>query len=800
MKHKQITVVTDFLFRPDKKTIMESLDCYEHSSAYGEMSRIYDKMTEIAARAIMAKAAYVLDEKLVGFNPSGANGCNQLIYCLLTIGNTLADESAACFQSGMYAEGLVLDAIANFALFDCSRQLYQKVVCEAQTAGLGLTRRLSPGEGDFDVTCQQSILEHFTAEGALGITMTGGCMLDPVKSLAYVYGTDVDLPINPVDHDCSTCGRPDCKLRKFHGREQTVSLTVVDGERRNTISAKTSQSIMTALSAQGLRVHSPCGGRGTCGKCRISLISGKTTQDGLVSDGIYLACRTYPLTDCKVDIRLSQETSYQTVTEFQASTLVPDSGFRIVGVDLAAADWRNGDSLTKLIHRQLGIEYSYSLKALRKLSLLKSEAKGESTQMKLLVDGNKLVDLLPPSAKRVFGLAIDIGTTTLILSLVDLLNGEVVQTHSLLNNQRRYGADVISRIQYSTGDNGTALHASICTDIINCIRGFDAQTRALIVHVAIAGNTTMLHFLLGLSAESLGCYPFQPVTVESQELNFAELFGDTSLDCLTTVLPAVSAFVGADIVAGMLQCGFATTTEIAMLIDIGTNGEIAIGNRNKILCLATAAGPAFEGANISCGTGSISGAIASFQMADGQPSYTTIDGGEPVGICGSGIIDIMAACVRERVVNATGKFDLDRCPNGTLPIAQTAQGDWIHFTQKDVRELQLAKAAMRAGTEVLLETYGCRYDEVGAVYLAGSFGSHVNIDSAIAIGLLPKELQTKVKTVGNSSLGGTIKYLLEQSSQQTIRDLLSVSTNLDLAADPRFNEQFIKQMMFPNLE
>jgi uncharacterized 2Fe-2S/4Fe-4S cluster protein (DUF4445 family) len=795
MKDKQVTVVTDFLFRPDKKTILESVECDEHNPAYAEMSRIYCQITEIAALAITPKAAYVLDEKPEELNFDGASGCNQLIYCLVTIGNGLADKSAACFQSGMYAEGLLLDAIANFALFDYSCQLYQKIVCETQTAGLGLTKRLSPGEAGVDVACQQLILGRFADEAGLGITMTGGFMLDPVKSLAYVYGVAANLPVNSVDHDCSACGKSDCKLRKPPGHERMVNLTVVDGERRHIINANPSQSIMAALSAQGLRIHSPCGGRGTCGKCKINLISGEITQDGLVSDGSYLACLSYPLTDSVIDIRLSEEVSYQTATDFKARVFTPDSGFRVMEILFTTADWQSGDSVTRLINRRQGNEYSYSLQALRKLALLKSEAKGETASMKLLVHNNRIVDLLPPNAQQLFGLAIDIGTTTLALCLVDLLSGEVIKTHSLLNNQRRYGADVISRIQYSEGEDGSALHSSICTDIINSIQGFDARTRELIVHVVIAGNTTMLHFLLGLPAESLGRYPFQSVTTELQEFSFAELFGEDCLDCLTTVLPGVSAFAGADVVAGLLQCGFADTGKISMLIDIGTNGEIAVGNQNKILCVTTAAGPAFEGANLSCGTGSVSGAIDTFDLTGGRMHYTTIDGGEPVGICGSGVLDIMAACVREKVVDATGKFDANRFPDAILPIAKTRRG-WISFNQKDVRELQLAKSAMRAGIEVLLKAYGCGYDEVETVYLAGSFGSRLNSKSAVEIGLLPRQLQSKVKAAGNTALGGAIHYLFSSSGKQAISQLLAVSSHLDLAADPEFNELFIKHMYF----
>jgi uncharacterized 2Fe-2S/4Fe-4S cluster protein (DUF4445 family) len=191
----------------------------------------------------------------------------------------------------------------------------------------------------------------------------------------------------------------------------------------------------------------------------------------------------------------------------------------------------------------------------------------------------------------------------------------------------------------------------------------------------------------------------------------------------------------------------------------------------------------------------VSGAIDTFDLTGGRMHYTTIDGGEPVGICGSGVLDVMAACVREKVVDATGKFDANRFPDAILPIAKTRRG-WISFNQKDVRELQLAKSAMRAGIEVLLKAYGCGYDEVETVYLAGSFGSRLNSKSAVEIGLLPRQLQSKVKVAGNTALGGAIHYLFSSSGKRVINQLLAVSSHLDLAADPEFNELFIEHMYF----
>ena len=732
METGRIHVVTDFLIKMDKLAILASIHCFEHNSAYAAMSVLYDNLVEVVREAT-PKAAFVLDTKPEAVSLGRASGCMWLMYCLVTLGDDLSGRIGDFFEKGLYAEGLLLDAMANHVLFDCSCQLHQRLVGESALINLALTKRLSPGEGQLVLSFQKTILEQFSTLDSLGVTMTDGDMLDPVKSLAYVYGADASLPKNALDHDCSDCGRLQCNLRQPSRPGGVVSLTVLVGDQRQTVVGKTSETLLTTLVAAGIVLNSPCGGRATCGKCRLKLLEGDVVSDVPVVAGGYLACRSYPLTDCILDTGLAQETAYQTMIGFSDRDIRPDSGFQ----------------------------------------------------------------MLP--AARVLGLAIDIGTTTLVLSAVDLRSGKVLETHSLLNSQRKYGADVISRIQFGAGEQLNVLHSCIRADLLSGIALFVPEIRDDIVHVAIAGNTTMLHFLQGLSVESLGIYPFQPMTTDWQEYSFVELFSDHSLSCLVTILPGVSAFVGADIVAGLLHCGFASTKKKVLLIDVGTNGEIAVGNREKIVCLAAAAGPAFEGANIACGTGSVAGAISAFDIIAGNAVYSTIEEAEPVGICGSGVLDIVAASLRERVIDATGRFDYARYSDANLPVAQSQRGEVITFTQKDVREVQLAKSAIRSGLDVVLKRYGITYDDIDTVFLAGGFGAFLRIESATLIGMIPTALKSKVKTVGNSSLGGTIAYLLDQTSRQTIHDLLAVTTAVDLATDTEFNDLFLENLQFPTL-
>ena len=229
---------------------------------------------------------------------------------------------------------------------------------------------------------------------------------------------------------------------------------------------------------------------------------------------------------------------------------------------------------------------------------------------------------------------------------------------------------------------------------------------------------------------------------------------------------------------------------------MGTNGEIAVGNRDRILSTATAAGPAFEGGNVTFGVGSIHGAICSVTMeSPDKVQVKTIGDQPPVGICGTGIIELMAQLLRLEIVDETGRMDEDF--EDEFPLVKTSDGEMISFYQKDVREIQLAKSAVRAGMETLLQKYGASYDEIEKIYVAGGFGNKMNVESAAAIGLLPVELKEKFVSVGNSCLGGVIDSLFDSQAEEKISEILKASHEVNLGSDPIFNEQYMEHMMFP---
>ncbi|MCL2362660.1 MAG: ASKHA domain-containing protein [Defluviitaleaceae bacterium] len=383
-----------------------------------------------------------------------------------------------------------------------------------------------------------------------------------------------------------------------------------------------------------------------------------------------------------------------------------------------------------------------------------------------------------------YGVAIDIGTTTIAFEVIDLASGKRVATHSVTNSQRSLGADVVTRIKQATEGAQGQLHSYIIEDIR---QGLAKVPQAPSV-VAIAGNTTMLHLLQNLPCDTLGVFPFTPVEIGIKECLLSDILG-VGDDTRLTILPGISTFVGADISAGLLCC---YGPEPGLLIDLGTNGEMALFSKEKILVTSTAAGPAFEAGNISCGVASVPGAIAQVRYSPEKNVfiYETIDNQPPIGICGTGVVDIAAELVRHGLVDETGRLEDPYFDNGV----EIAPG--IIFTQKDMREIQLAKSALRSGVEILLDVAGYGYNDIGQVYLAGGFGHRMNMDSAFALGLIPAELTGKVVTVGNTSLGGAAHVLTSTEAIADILGLVAQAEEVNLSTHPRFNDLFMEHMMF----
>jgi len=399
----------------------------------------------------------------------------------------------------------------------------------------------------------------------------------------------------------------------------------------------------------------------------------------------------------------------------------------------------------------------------------------------------------------IYGIAVDIGTTTIALELIYLNDGETYASHSLLNSQRTFGADVISRIEASNRGNSQILKALLQKDIIEGIKVLCKKAKISIDKIkkmAVSANTVMLHLLLGYDCSGLGIYPFKTVNINTITSNFKEIFKSELLNCQVIILPSISAYIGADIVSGIFMCNIQENKDISLLIDIGTNGEMALGNKEKIICTSASAGPALEGGNISCGTGAVDGAVSDvkYDKLSNSFIFKTINDHAPVGICGSGIIDILAELVNNNFIDDTGLLK-EEYFNCGIKIT-----DRLYLTQQDIRQLQLAKSAIRTGILILADEYGIDEKDIKNVYIAGGFGYYMNIKNACTIGLIPSCFESKSLSVGNSSLGGAKRYLLDSSSVKSLEHIVNISSELYLAENKNFNDIYIKELNFNNIK
>ncbi len=505
-----------------------------------------------------------------------------------------------------------------------------------------------------------------------------------------------------------------------------------------------------------------------------------------------------------------------------------------------------------------------------------------------ILSGRPDADERPKPGRR-YGIALDLGTTTLALALTDLTEGRVIRTVSGLNRQRLYGADVISRIQAAESGNLHRLSEIVKEDIGTLIRELLPPSARTGTELTIAANTAMIHLLLGLPCGGLGSYPFRPLTLGGEELPWSAVFGDgpdsaektgpfektsytekaegaektyytekaeriekrgrtgqaeqpgqadrTGLQSIAAegdvrnsqvrILRGISSFIGADITAGIYALDLDLLKGNTLFLDLGTNGEMVLVRDGRISCASAAAGPALEGGNLSCGTGSVPGAVCGLEIRGSSVLVQTIGGKAPAGFCGSGVIETAAALLEAGLMDHTGRlcedlrghgFDLlktgyilqgdaqqgkgsfnpGRGEKTPFPASGKVQRISVCMTQEDIRQLQLAKAAIRAGIEILLRGEGLSCGQIDKVFLAGAFGTFLNPRKAAAIGLIPGELAGKTEPAGNTSLAGAVKSLCRPDSTERIRKIAEQAEERILANESDFEELFIRYMNFPD--
>ena len=586
-------------------------------------------------------------------------------------------------------------------------------------------------------------------------------------------------------------------------------------------------NLLQFLNASGFfaGVESYCNGNGTCGKCKVR-VCGQLSEPSeaerrllgvnALENGFRLACYINVFTD--MDVYLSNQ---QVRAQIAAEGTQIDTGSdplivkKLITLNPPDRDNQESD-LEKLTAVEKKIELD--LDGIREISV----AMRQNNYQVTTVSYNGSVISVEPgdTTGKVFGIAFDIGTTTVVGYLLDLASGRRVGVYSVQNPQKKFGADVISRIAY-TQESQEALESMNQTiiDCINDIIGHLTENQRISRHdiyaAVFVGNTTIMHFLMKFPAKNIAVSPFIPVSTQMHRFKALQLGIRINRHGIGLVLPSVSAYIGADTIAAVLASGMYEREDISLLMDIGTNGEIVLGNSRWMYSCSAAAGPAFEGANIRNGVAGISGAIDKVRFTP-DFTYTTINNTEPIGICGSGVVDMISGMLSAGVIDETGRVldavELDASVpeelkrrlikidglNAFLIEKTIGQGPYtdIAITQKDVRELQNAKAAIAAGVRILVRQAGIMMEDIQRVFLAGGFGSYIDIESALNIGLLPKELRGRVESIGNAAGAGAIGSLLSRKLLGIAQDIKAKMKYIELSACDEFMDEYVENMMF----
>lgn len=566
-------------------------------------------------------------------------------------------------------------------------------------------------------------------------------------------------------------------------------------------------TVLEAERMAGLSPDAPCGGAGKCGKCTVKI-------HGTVEK----ACQIKITADLEVET-IEKESEHRILVKGTERTVTFHPMLEVLDIEIPpctvgenSSDWTRlceavNRSRKKKEENEEDIIFQPKLELLPAISHLIKEKNGKA---RAIVSGDQILDLKEQDNKPVLMAAFDIGTTTVAGYLLDGRTGEQLSTASALNTQTEYGADVIMRANYSLEHGAEELSTNIrmlLRKLIGMLCEKAEKNPEDIYQVSVVGNTCMHHLFLGIVPDSLVHAPYNPAI--SQGLFFpAERF-DLGIHPggQLIVLPVIAGFVGADTVACLLAVNLEEEKKMTLMIDIGTNGEIVLGNEKRRIACSTAAGPAFEGAKIACGMRGAEGAIEHAQLVEGRLEYKVIGGGRPTGICGSGLIDLIACLLDAGVIDESGKLtedprvvQIDENTKAAYLLAapeESGNGKPVYLSQKDIREVQLAKGAIAAGIALLAKQMGITLEEIEQVYIAGAFGNYMDPKGACRIGMLPGILEDRIIPVGNAAGEGAKLALLNKEELARAERLARHTEFLELAALPEFQDQFVDELEFP---
>ena len=589
-------------------------------------------------------------------------------------------------------------------------------------------------------------------------------------------------------------------------------------------------TLFNAAHWAGLPIDSTCGGRGTCGKCGVRVLAGTaetSTADhrhlaDKLDDGWRLSCQCAITDEMEVEVpRLMRTPKAATMGVNRFVLLEPNVQKVLLTVDEPTLE--DPRSHLKRVHDALmdgeGLDVHAGPRLFPRLAgALHQVMDAGQREVTATVVGDHLVDVeAGDTRERMFGISFDIGTTTVVATLVDLRSGAAAAVASTLNRQAPYGADVIARMGHAM--LGEEQIGQLRAAVLDTINGLIAEVGAAasvdpvrdVYELVVVGNATMLHLLLGVDPRSIALSPFVATFLEAQDLCASDIGVDIHPDGRVDVFPSIGAYVGADIVGDIVATGLAREPGRRLLVDVGTNGEIAVGNEDRVVATSAPAGPAFEGGQILHGMRASEGAIEGVILERGSVELQVIGDARPLGLCGSGLIDAVAqlrvtGILRENgVLRSREELEAEHHPLASHLIMQNdmkafALTDEVVLTQLDIRELQSAKGAISTGIQVAMRELGLSVDDLDEVMLAGSFGTYINPQSARVVGLVPPVPVERIKAVGNTASEGAKMALMSFREREIAFELPNFVEYLELSGAEDFNDMFIANLGFPALE
>jgi uncharacterized 2Fe-2S/4Fe-4S cluster protein (DUF4445 family) len=578
------------------------------------------------------------------------------------------------------------------------------------------------------------------------------------------------------------------------------------------------ESLLGCSQRLGVGINSICGGRGKCHSCKVQILSGAaskpTSNEGEVfppdeiKNGWRLACQTYPLSDCKLNMPPESMTTLQRVqVEGLELAVQPEPPVRAYRLQLTAPSLSqpqaDADRLLEALNQQHQI---HSCKVgMDVLHTLSPQLRSWDWKCQAIVRNDEVIGLFPLT-NRPLGLAVDLGTTKIAGYLMDMGDGRTLAAKGIMNPQISFGEDIISRMNYviDSQDNGVQIQKLAVQGINDLIVDLCAEAGTdpkEIVEAVVVGNTVMHHLFLGLPVRQLALSPFVPAISQALDTKADDLGLRMAPGAYVFLLPNIGGFVGADHVAMLVATEVRKTEGPIVALDIGTNTEVSLVKQGEITAVSCASGPAFEGGHIKDGMRASTGAIERLRIVGDRIQYQTIDQALPIGICGSGILDALSQLYLAGVLDEGGRIlshhPCVRTYKGQREFVLVGEEERdgqsaITITQHDVRELQLAKAAIRAGIQVLLEANGCSEDEIKQVIIAGAFGTYIDMASAVAIGMLPSLPLNRFRQVGNAAGMGAKFALISLSKRAEAQVIASQIKYIELGSAPNFEQTFIQ--------